>query len=104
MKARGMESELPPTATPEQLKDCCEDCKVVLAERVSHFYDNGKGLGSTVSTWASRASWGQINEKGTPSDKEKNGPGGNWNKPKSMLFPRQRTVKENASHEKRQER
>ena len=57
MKERGMESKLPPTATPEQLKECCENCKVVPSERVSHFCDGGKGLQGTVSTWASRASW-----------------------------------------------
>ena len=50
LKELGMESKLPPTATPEQLKDCCKNCKVVLRERVSHFCDGGKGLGSAVST------------------------------------------------------
>ena len=42
LKARRMESELPPTATPEQLKACFENCKVVLKERVSHFCDEEK--------------------------------------------------------------
>ena len=99
-----MESELPPTATPEQLKECCENCKVVLSERVSHFCEGGKGLQGTVSTWASRASWGQIEANGTASDEEKNVPRGKRNHPKSMLFPRQGTLKENARFKKRQDR
>ena len=76
LKARGMESELPPTATPEQLKGYFENCKIVLEDKVSYFYDGGKGLGNAVLTWASKCSWGEINEHGTPSDKEKNGPQG----------------------------
>ena len=74
LKARGMEHFLEPTATPEEFKVHCDNCKVVLSERVSHFCEGGKGLQGTVSTWASRASWGQIVANGTASDEEKNPP------------------------------
>ena len=61
-------------------------------------------MGSAVSTWASRASWGQIKANGTASDEEKNPPRGKRNQPKSMLFPCQGTLKENARFKKRQDR
>ena len=86
LKERGMESKLPPTATPEQLKECFENCKVVPKERVSHFCDKEKIADGEVTTWARKCSWGEINEHGTPSDKENNGPGSNHNKKKSMAF------------------
>ena len=96
LKELGMESKLPPTATPEQLKEHFENCKVVLMDKVSHFCDGGKGLGKAVSTWASKSSWGEINEHGTPSDKEKNGPKGNHNEKRKMLFDCKGTVEVNA--------
>ena len=40
LKAQGMEIKLPPTATPEQLKDWCEKCKIVLKDRVSLSIDD----------------------------------------------------------------
>ena len=86
MNEKGMESKLPPTATPEQLKECFENCKVVLKEKVSHFCDGGKGLKNKVTTWASKCSWGQIEANGTASDKAKLGPPGNQNHERKELF------------------
>ena len=71
---------------------------------MSCFCDNKKAAGRKVTTWASKCSWGQINSHGTSSDKGKNGPRGNWNKKRKMLFNWKGTTEENNGFEKRQER
>ena len=49
LKELGMEHFLEPTATPEQLKEHFENCKVVLEHKVSHHCDGGKGLKNKVT-------------------------------------------------------
>ena len=99
-----MEHFLEPSATPEQLKEHFENCKVVLEHKVSYYYDGGKGLKNKVTTWASKCSRGQIEANGTASDKAKLGPPGNQNQKRKELFNRKGTIKENARFKKRQDR
>ena len=78
LKARGMEHHLEPTTTPEEFNTHYENCKIVLQERAQHYFRKEGGveeaLERAVSTWARVMSWGQINQFGTASDKQKNGP------------------------------
>ena len=74
LKAWGMEHHLEPTATPEEFNTHHENCKIVLRDCVSHHFKRKSAktaLEGTVSTQAKVMSWGQINECGTASDKQR---------------------------------
>ena len=82
LKEQGMEHTLPPTAKPEESKSHFENCKIVLKDRVLHHWneDGREALKRVVLTWARVVSWGEINEHGTPSDEDENGPQGSCDK------------------------
>ena len=108
LKARGMEHCLEPTATPEEFNTYYENCKIVLQERAQYYFIKEGGveeaLERAVSTWARVISWGQINQFGTESDKQKNGPKSARNKERTVVFPQKRALKENVKCEDRQEK
>ena len=86
-----MEHYLEPTATPEEFGTHYENCKIVLQERDQCCFMKEGGveeaLERAVSTWACVTSWGQINQFGTASDKQKNGPKSAGNKERMMVWP-----------------
>ena len=107
LSAWGMEHCLEPTATPEEFGTCHENCKIVLKERVSHFFEKEGGeeaFERAISTWAWMISWEQINEKGTASDKQNNEPKSSGNKERQMVFTWKQTLKENVQCKDRQEK
>ena len=64
-----------------------------------------EALERAVSTRAKVTSWGQINQLGTPSDKQMNGPKSARNQERSEVFNRKkRPPKENAKYKDRQEK